>query len=90
MSCDILWRLILSSLHLLSPATFCGGTRGTYYHSKAYILLSATIRAKVCRIYFRSTLYNLSRSHLGRLYTERDREREGEKTGKQRENETAE
>lgn len=36
---DTLWRLILSSLHLLSPATFYAGTRGAYYRSKAYTVV---------------------------------------------------
>ena len=40
MICDTLWRLILSSLHLLSPVTFYAGTRGTYYRFKAYTFVS--------------------------------------------------
>ena len=36
---DTLWRLILSSLHLLFPATFYAGTRDTYYRSKAYTVV---------------------------------------------------
>ena len=85
--------------HIVVPTHIYASSRGTFVNLKLYIVARMKflpciyfrrrqyVPNKVCRIYFRPTLYNVKQDNwVDYKYIQREREREG--GGRERENNT--